>query len=75
MPIVSCSKEIKLQIQLGTNAFLTFTHHHLILRYGQLCALQIAPTENVWIFGTPTFQQYCQIFDVSRQRIGFAERL
>lgn len=75
MPIVNCSQQVNLQFQLDNSGSLIFTHTHLFLHYGQLCSLQIAPTDHLWLFGAPTFRQYCQIFDVDRQRIGFAERL
>lgn len=74
IPLINCTKQLLIRFQLNNDEFLDFNEQHLFLRYGQLCALQIAPVDgDLWLFGSPTFRAYCQLFDWKRKRIGFSK--
>ncbi|KAI6197963.1 hypothetical protein M3Y94_01288000 [Aphelenchoides besseyi] len=76
VPPVDCQRKFAFRIQIGRQ-FLTLTETHLITRYlidgREKCNLQVAPSDSdLWVFGTPVFRSFCQIFDFGRKRLGFA---
>ncbi|KAL6725241.1 hypothetical protein Aduo_007306 [Ancylostoma duodenale] len=75
--LIDCDKKPKLEITIGGRKYVIESENLIINAGGDMCIFPITPMVlpggPEWILGDPFIRQYCNIYDLGRKRIGFAE--
>ncbi|CAJ0930132.1 unnamed protein product, partial [Mesorhabditis belari] len=71
---VDCKAQASVTVTIGGKDYTT-NASNMIVSWEKGCLLALAPFDEPWIgwiLGDPFIRQYCNIYDLARQRIGFA---
>ncbi|RCN24725.1 hypothetical protein ANCCAN_29573 [Ancylostoma caninum] len=75
--LIDCDKKPKLEITIGDRKYVIETENLIINAGGDMCIFPITPMVlpggPEWILSDPFIRQYCNIYDLGKKRIGFAE--
>ncbi|PIO52479.1 hypothetical protein TELCIR_26215 [Teladorsagia circumcincta] len=77
---IDCNAKPSLDLTIGGNTY-TITAQNLVIPSGDgRCLLAIFGMNTfgfgpAWILGDPFIRQFCNVYDVGQQRIGFANSL
>ncbi|KAK5971166.1 Eukaryotic aspartyl protease, partial [Trichostrongylus colubriformis] len=77
--LVKCGTNVTFDLTIGKNVY-TIESKNLVYEIEGICLITMFPMDAAgfgpqWILGDPFIRQYCNIYDMGKQKIGFAKPL
>lgn len=75
---IHCDSKIAVHLTIGENVYTLAGRNILSHIFSTICMISFLPMLNTahgpqWILGAPFLREYCNIYDIGQQQIGFAK--